>query len=451
MESFLLVRIRKQLAAPAAIVFVAFAFRIFFLGGLVRHMPAAAGGSYQLGYGEVGAIAASLASGGGFSSPLGAETGPTAWTTPVYPLLVAAVFKIFGIFSLHAGIAIRLSNILFSSFTCCFLYGIGKRLFGAPTGTWAAWLWAVWPQAVFFPVMWVWDTSLSALLVSICMWATYALEGKKTARSWAAWGGLWGISVLTNAAILSLFPGSFLFALFRAQRQKLNWIRFAGISALAFSLLLAPWILRNEITFKGKVALRSNFGLELWLGNNPEVPSSWSWWLHPSDSASEKAEFIRLGEVAYMQEKKAAAIQFIKSHPADTVRFQYHRFMETWTGYGDSFMDIWRGASAALRSQLLLSYSLTILMLVGLLLARRHHADSFFPLLNAILFFPLVYYLCHTNLRYRHPIEPVIVLLAAYALTTIIGGARRRLSAGGQKNAAEPDATNPGISDLKSA
>lgn len=269
-------------------------------------------------------------------------------------------------------------------------------------------------------------------------------------RSWAAWGGFWGFSILTNASILSLFPGSFVFVLFRALRQKLNWIKFAAVSALAFSLVLAPWIVRNEITFKGKVALRSNFGLELWLGNNPEVPSSWSWWLHPTDSAREKAEFVRVGEVAYMQQKKATAIAFMKSHPADTLRFQYHRFMETWTGYSDSFMDIWRGAPAPLRVQLLLSYSLTILMLVGLLLARRHYGDNFFPLFNAILFFPLVYYVCHTNPRYRHPIDPVMVILAAYAVTTICGWIERRFSAGGRENAAEAVATDLQVGNAKS-
>jgi len=433
---------RTLIAAPMAIVFVAFVVRMVFLTVLMRHMPVAAGNGYSLGYGEVGSIAASFASGRGYSSPLGTETGPTAWTTPVYPLVLAAFFKIFGIFSLHANFAIRLVNVLSSSFTCYFLFLIGKRLFGEPTGILAGWLWAILPQAVFFPVLWIWDTSLSALFVSICVWATYVLEEKSTVRAWAAWGGFWGFSVLTNAAILTLFPGSFLFVLFRARRQKLPWSKLGAAAALVFSLVLAPWVIRNEVTFHGKVALRSNFGLELWLGNNPEVPSSWSWWLHPTDSASEKADFVRLGEVAYMQQKKALAIQFIRSHPADTLRFQYHRVMETWTGYSDSFMDIWRGAPASLRGELLLSYSLTILMLVGLLLARRRCGQNFFPLLNAILFFPVVYYICHTNPRYRHPIDPVIVLLAAYAVTTVGGWVGPRLFAKGEENAAH--AGSPG-------
>ena len=51
---------------------------------------------------ETGSIAHSLAAGKGYSSPYGAESGPTAWLTPVYPLLVAGIFRIFGIESLHS-------------------------------------------------------------------------------------------------------------------------------------------------------------------------------------------------------------------------------------------------------------------------------------------------------------------------------------------------------------
>jgi hypothetical protein len=46
---------------------------------------------------ETGNIASALSQGKGFSSPFGKETGPTAWLTPVYPLLVAGVFRVFGI------------------------------------------------------------------------------------------------------------------------------------------------------------------------------------------------------------------------------------------------------------------------------------------------------------------------------------------------------------------
>src|SRR5260370_41373282 len=48
---------------------------------------------------EVSSIAAHIARGQGFSSPFAADPGPPAWIAPAYPYFVAAVFKIFGIYS----------------------------------------------------------------------------------------------------------------------------------------------------------------------------------------------------------------------------------------------------------------------------------------------------------------------------------------------------------------
>ena len=189
---------------------------------------------------------------------------------------------------------------------------------------------------------------------------------------------------------------------------------------MGFVAALSPWIIRNQIVFHGQVFLRSNFGLELWLGNNPEVPVSWSWWLHPTESPKEQADYVRLGEVAYMQQKKATAIEFIKSHPGDTLRFQYHRFMETWTGFGEPFLDIWNSGKPLLRAELLANYGLVLLMLVGMLLVRRRQFLESIPLINTIALFPAVYYITHANARYRHPIDPVIALLAAYAVVSMI-------------------------------
>jgi hypothetical protein len=117
-----------------------------------------------------------------------------------------------------------------------------------------------------------------------------------------------------------------------------------------------------------------------------------------------------------MEEKKAAAVQFIKTHPADVARFQFHRFMETWTGYRDPFADIWSTGIPLLRAELLMNYSLTMFTFLGLLLAYRRIRSLSLPLLNAIVFFPIVYYVCHTGARYRHPIDPLLAILSAYAI-----------------------------------
>src|ERR1700694_6358729 len=67
---------------------------------------------------ETGHIAYSIASGKGFSSPFQRDTGPTAWLAPVYPYLLAGIFKLFGTFSYKSLLTIRMLDIAFSALTC---------------------------------------------------------------------------------------------------------------------------------------------------------------------------------------------------------------------------------------------------------------------------------------------------------------------------------------------
>lgn len=369
--------------------------------------------------GETGHIAASIALGHGFSSPLGAPSGPTAWITPVFPYLLAAVFKLLGVYSVGSYYAIRLIDVVFSAATVYPIFFLAKKIFAAPAAATAAWMWSVLPAAIYFPVVWVWDMSLSALILATAVWFTYVIAELNDSAGWLLLGCLWGVAVLVNAALISLAVLCIVFAVYLFSKHSAHWPRKALLAALAWVLTLSPWIIRNELVFRGKVALRSNFGLELWLGNNPEVPDTWTWWLHPTGSPQEHAEFMRLGEIAYMQRKERQAWGFMKTHPADVARFQFHRFLQTWTGETDSFADIWATGSWRLRAEIVWNYSLTLLMLTGLLLAYRRAPLTTIPLLCAIVLFPIPYYICHTDPRYRHPIDPVIVILASLSIVQL--------------------------------
>jgi hypothetical protein len=44
------------------------------------------------------------------------------------------------------------------------------------------------------------------------------------------------------------------------------------------------------------------------------------------------------------------------------------------------------------------------------------------PYIFVLLFFPPVYYITHSELEYRHPIEPLMVVLAAYGVSVLFRG-----------------------------
>ena len=88
----------------------------------------AADDNFSFGW-EMGRIAASLASGHGFSNPFGPPTGPTAWEPPLYPYLTAGVFFIFGIYTKASAFVLLALNSVFSALTCIPIFLIARRIF----------------------------------------------------------------------------------------------------------------------------------------------------------------------------------------------------------------------------------------------------------------------------------------------------------------------------------
>src|SRR6202047_835365 len=121
---------------------------------------------FQFGW-EMGRLARSIAMGQGFSSPTDVPTGPSAWAPPVYPYILAGVFKLFGIYSNLSAWVILTLNSIFSALTCLTLYRIGEKIYGVAVARATAWTWALFPYAIYWPVRLVWEMSLSAFLLSL--------------------------------------------------------------------------------------------------------------------------------------------------------------------------------------------------------------------------------------------------------------------------------------------
>lgn len=396
---------------------VAFAVRLGYFAALVHARPAASSRGVLNGF-ETVQIATSIATGKGFSSPLAFPSGPTAWLTPVFPYLLAGVFKLFGVGSFASELVIKSLDALFSSLVCVPLVALGKRV-GAPVaGVLSAWFWAFLPGSILYSIVWVWDTSLTALCLAVLLYFTLVLPELAERRHWLAYGALWAFSVLTNPILLSALPGFALLAIYRARSNNSLWLRNALAASLVLVVGIAPWIIRNEIAFKGQVALRSNFALELWLGNNPQVGELWAPWLHPANDRGERARFQQLGEVAYMKEKQRAALRFIATDPADALEFTYRRFMTNWTG-GDNYLnDFQKDLPFKLRVYMLLNCSFSLLSFVGVWVLYRKNPVAAIPFAWVMFTFPLVYYITHPSPRYRIPLEPCMAFLTVYALVS---------------------------------
>jgi 4-amino-4-deoxy-L-arabinose transferase-like glycosyltransferase len=372
---------------------------------------------------EAGRIARSIAQGEGFSSPLYEKTGPTAWMTPVYPYILAGFFKVFGVYTKAAALAVLSFNCLTSALTCLPIFFFARRSFGTHVAKWAGWTWAFFPYAIYFPIDRIWETWLATLLFALLFMIALKLERTDRISAWAGTGLLWGLAGLTSAVVVSVLPFLQLRISYLRHKQGRRWLVPNIVLGLALVVAVSPWFVRNWRTFHTFIPFRDNMGLVLRMGVKGAT-SDWQrnvdYWqpteLGPWNNPVEVQEFQRDGELKYMATKKQQALAFIKTHKRWYLWTSLRRMVFLWTGYwslSPSYLQIepWDPANIVFCS------AFTILAFAGLRRAWKRRADAAIFYTIVLLVFPLMYYITAPEFYYRRPLDPIMVVLAVYALT----------------------------------
>ena len=416
-------KVRPFFSSPWAMFSVALALRLVVMGFAYTIQLDPSRDHWVFGW-ETGRVARSIATGHGFSSPYPEPTGPTALIPPVYTYLVAGVFKLFGVYSVSSALAILTLNNLFSSLTCVPVFLIARRVFGVPTAVWAGWIWAFFPYSIALSNVVVWETSLTTLLLTLLVLLTLKLEHSKSLSAWVGYGLLWGASGLTSPAVLTTLPFLGAWIWFRQWRRGSNCTGLAIAASLAFLLVVTPWIWRCSRTYGRLVAFRGNFGLEVLVGNSSDTSRAANWNMLPGFNKSELEELQQDGEPAYMAEKQREANEFIAHHRLRYAGLTLRRVLNTWTGLWE-FPPPWNMDESGVPNILMYSF-ISCLAFAGLVLATRHGREEAIPLAFLPMFLPAIYYLTHSDMGFRHPIDPVLVIFMAYAIVSIGAGKQQQ-------------------------
>jgi hypothetical protein len=444
------VQTRQTIHAPWIIFWVALALRVAVI--LIGHTYRLRSEMDHFNFGfEAGRIARSLVLGQGYANPFNGPSGPTAWLPPIYPLIMAAAFKLFGIYTKGAAFAVLCVNSLFSAAIVPAVYEIAARVFDArglarrasvksqPVALWSAWMWAVYPAALQYAIHWFWEMSVSTCLFAWVLVLALRLRGvdegtpahdAETEMSrvpglsipysllpiplWIGFGLLWGLVALSNASLLIVLPAMVLWIVWPQLRVwRISARTWAGVvlMSLIFCAMLAPWVIRNERVMHAFIPTRSNLGVELYastLESHDALP--WGTALPVWAGDPEFKLFVQMGEIRFSAMRAEQAKARIKARSAQFWRWTLDRFLYFWDGTphpvdNKPLQEFGRQ----------LSYSfLSVCGLLGLalMLRRRVPGAGLFALVFALL--PIPYYLVTVQARFRHPIEPLIAVLAVY-------------------------------------
>jgi hypothetical protein len=350
---------------------------------------------------ELEQVARSLALHGSFADPYLHPTGPTAHVAPAVPVLLAAVYMVFGF---------GLTQRIMAAAVCSIQYALLPRVsvaLGLPrlTGAIAGLLGALIPYKGFVETTdSPWEQPYVALALVLLFLYTLEERTNPLAR-----GCLWGL-----AALISPMLG----LVFVVVTLALNRDRKGAAALAAFLTVQAPWIARNWIQLHGLVLSRSNFGLEFRLSNAPEssalMEDNVSHGLldryHPAHSEGEWERVREMGEVDYNREEMRLAEQEIRRDPGHFLQLTAER---VWR--------FWLEPSRRLKSTLATTF-VTLLGLAGLWMLPRGAGVKLVWLI--LLSYPLVYYLVQVDRRYRYPVEWIFIPPAVHAAAMIYRRAR---------------------------
>jgi 4-amino-4-deoxy-L-arabinose transferase-like glycosyltransferase len=398
---------------PTIIVLgLALAMRVLVIWTVVTHYPPQ--WLFTRGM-EMGLLAKSLLAGTGLSSPFGGSTGPTAFVAPVYPILVAAVFKVFGEYSVASAVTILVAQTVMNLITIWLMMQVARRLFNQTTATVAGLVWACSLPLVWMPTI-LWETSLSCCLLTglLALVLQYRSMHEVGPIQWMTLGGYCGVCGLVNPALLPSVAAVVLWLAYVTRERKTAW---PLLSALTFVLVFAPWPIRNARALHAFIPLRTTVGFELWMGNREGATGFLDESLFPAFNRNELADYVRRGEVGYSANKSALARRYIASHPREFLELTARRSVRFWSGTGTN-----NGSKLfAVHGTLTTLFGCAALAL--LVWRRRYALAGLFALPMAL--FPLPYVITHAEFRYRLVIDPLMTVLCAYAVVELCAGAIR--------------------------
>lgn len=327
--------------------------------------------------------------------------------------LLAGIYWLFGVdFGAVAAVNVLISTSLIVSTGL-----LARHLAGPAASLIAATLIAVWPSLILFTTILASEVVFLALIVPGAVAYLHRWE-----RPWIGWllaGLFWGAACYVRPLAL-LLP----IVLAVSELLRGNWSWRQGVAApvaalVVMALMIAPWTARNQAVFGKPVLISTNFGPNLWMGNNPDTTGGYQAlpdWVHGL-TETERAARMQAAAFAHIQAEPLAfvtrtVVKFFRLHERETIGVVWNASaLERLAG------------PAAITGLKVLATGYWYVMLLGALagmvwMVRRAGLWQLLihPAFLCWMYFAWVHAIIVIADRYHFPAIPFIAILAALAL-----------------------------------
>lgn len=368
--------------------------------------------------------------------------------SPGYPYFLALIYRLTG----GSYLWVRLIQMLLGLGSCLLAFFFGRRWFGSAVGLIFAGLMSFYWVFIYFEG----ELLEPSLLVFLALALTYILglwSERFTLKRALVAGILLGLYALVRQNIIP-FGAVVLAWVYWVLREKgeLDGFKKGAIAfVLGAALMILPATVRNYVVAHDLVLISSSGGINLYIGNNPSADGCTSiapefprWTSHDYPHIV-KAMGDAVGqELTYSEASKMfsrAAINWIKTNPSQAAALTLKKALLFWgpvevsNEKEDEFERMHYRTLKCTPGNFAMVFSLALVgTMLGFSLFNRRNGDladrKQYQVFVLVVSFILVYFLTYLPFfvagRFRVPIIPFLLLLAAITLSRIGGFLKNR-------------------------
>jgi 4-amino-4-deoxy-L-arabinose transferase-like glycosyltransferase len=311
---------------------------------------------------------------------------------------------IMGIFQMTTHTGVLGVKLLIAFMSACTIYWIGKMaqsIYPSKISLWIAGaLAAIYPFFIYYSSLILSETFF---LFFTCLFFRNLLE--ESTRKTILSGTAAGLAHLTRPTLLYFLPMVLIWKYFFMKYPLKRILLFLVI----FCVLISPWVIRNYFIFDEILISSTTAGHVLWEGNNP--------WNKTGGVAEAQWGYLKdmpasLTEIQQDKWKKEQAVSYIRSHPKHFFELSVKRFFRFW--------HLWPNAEGFDRGwyKWIAFFSfgpVFLISLCSLWILRRNWRKTIILWLF-IFYMTGIHMITIGSLRYRLPLEPLLIVLASASL-----------------------------------
>jgi 4-amino-4-deoxy-L-arabinose transferase-like glycosyltransferase len=366
---------------------------------------------------------------------------PTSLRPPLYPAVVAAVYRGFGLENYQA---VRVLQAALSLVMVLVVYLLARETYSRRAALWAVAICCFYPSLLVFNNLLLTEALFAVFLALVCLMVQRFLKTGSLVPAGLA-GLCLGLGALTRSVVW-LFP-PFL-AVFLALAAHSAWPRRLLAVALAlgvFAAVIAPWSIRNTRLQETFTVIDVMGGRNLMMGNYEYTPLHRPW--DAISASGEKAWYRVLdkslpgsAKMTQGQRDKAAmryGLRFMAANPGLTAQRCLVKFFHFWQLDRPVIAGLARGWWGHLSKPALVVVALLILgsqaaaliaAIFGFLVVRPTDRSMKWFLLLLVAFIAAMHTVVFAHSRYSLPLMPLVFIGSGAAMANAGATWRQRRS-----------------------